>query len=426
MVLGSVGNSANQILIKIKGDDKDFQDSLKKSDKSMSSFATKAKAYGPMVGAAFAAAAMGFVAMSVKWAAAEEAVSKQTAALLKAQGVMWGDVGGELDAYMKQLERLTTYNDTDLQVAFNSMIAAGMSYTEAMNSMNTVTSMAFSLNRDLGSMAQLVGKAYNGQTGELSRYGIVLEEGLDKSEAYAAVLKYVADNFADASARSETFKGQIGNLNNQIHNVAEVIGTELLPPLTDFITIIGDWAGGGGAAQTVAAFQIVGKSVWLLIDSLKVLQATEDYLAARLGYSLGTITKLEYNEAVRNLNDMSDAYARTAEGINENMSVLMGEAGARAGNNFKQNFDGMAFSGGDASTSGRADGTAYGAGFSDGVSEAMKRAEESGGINLSSLGAVGEPRKSGDWVISSDSINIARAKQLEHLDWTVDYASQGD
>jgi hypothetical protein len=128
---------------------------------------------------------------------------------------------------IEEFERLTAYNDTDLQVAFNSMIAAGMSYTEAMNLMNTVTAMAFSLNRDLGSMAQLVGKAYNGQTGELSRYGIVLEEGLETSEKFAALQKHVADNFADASARSKTLQGQIDTLDHQVQNVARVIYTEL-------------------------------------------------------------------------------------------------------------------------------------------------------------------------------------------------------
>ncbi len=131
-----------------------------------------------------------------------------------------------LEMDIEEFERLTAYNNIDLQIAFNSMISAGMSYTEAMESMNTVTSMAFSLNDDLATMAQLVGKAYNGQTGSLSRYGIVLEEGLDKSEAYAAVMKYVAENFADASARSETLQGQIDTLDHQVQNVARVIYIE--------------------------------------------------------------------------------------------------------------------------------------------------------------------------------------------------------
>lgn len=245
-----IGRSAKDILIHIKGDDKDFQGAIRNSDKSMGTFASKMQQYGPMIGAAFVGAAAGFVAMSVKMAAAEEAVSRQTEALLKSQGVMWNNVSDELDSYMKQLEDLTAYNDTDLQQAFNTMIAAGMSYTEAIESMNTVTSMSFSLNRDLASMALLVGKAYNGQTGELSRYGIVLDESLDKTEKFAGLQQYVADNFADASDRADTFEGQMEALKNETSNFAEALGAELLPGLTDFVKILVDGSEASGSFAT--------------------------------------------------------------------------------------------------------------------------------------------------------------------------------
>jgi len=247
MVFGSLGSSANQVLIKIKGDDKDFQGAINRSDKSMDGFAAKAKAAGPMIGAAFAAAAVGFVAMSVKMAAAEEAVTRQTEALLKSQGIMWGSVKSEVTDYINELEALTAYNDTDLQVAFNSMIAAGMSYTEAMDSMNTVTAMSFSLNRDLASMALLVGKAYNGQTGELSRYGIVLDETLDKSEKFIGLQKYVADNFANAEERTDSLEGSMGRLKNSTDDVMEALGARLIPEITSFTDHV--FAASGGAEE---------------------------------------------------------------------------------------------------------------------------------------------------------------------------------
>lgn len=235
-----IGRSAKDILIHIKGDDKDFQRAIKNSDTSMGSFSSKMQKYGPAIGAAFVGAAAGVVAMSVKMAAAEEAVSRQTEALLKSQGIMWNNVSGELDSYMKQLEDLTAYNDTDLQQAFNTMIAAGMSYTEAMESMNTVTSMAYSLNRDLATMALLVGKAYNGQTGELSRYGIVLGDIKDKTEAFNKVQEFVADNFADASDRADTYEGSMETLKNETSNFLEAMGDPLLDPLSKFIRMLAD------------------------------------------------------------------------------------------------------------------------------------------------------------------------------------------
>jgi len=258
----------------------------------MEGFAAKAKAAGPMIGAAFAAAAVGFVAMSVKMAAAEEAVSRQTEALLKSKGIMWGDVSDELNTYMKGLEELTAYNDTDLQIAFNAMIAAGMSYTEAMESMNTVTSMSFSLNRDLASMALLVGKAYNGQTGELSRYGIVLDETLDKYEKFAGLQEYVADNFADASDRAGTFEGQMAALKNETSNFAEALGTELLPDLTDFVSLLVQ-----GADESESFATKLGKL--LAIPFKEVTRAkTVETLAIEL-HELEMIKKRTHEEDVR-------------------------------------------------------------------------------------------------------------------------------
>lgn len=279
MAFGSLGKSANNVMIHIKGDSKSLDSAVNSSDRKLGSFASKAKAYGPMIGAAFAGAAVGFIAMSVKMAAAEEAVSRQTEALLKSQGVMWKSVSHDLNAYMKDLEELTAYNDTDLQMAFNAMIAAGMSYTQAMESMNTVTSMAFSLNRDLQGMALLVGKAYNGQTGELSRYGIVLDETLDKTEKFAGLQEYVASNFADASARTETLEGQMALLNHEMSNFAEAVGDQIIPPLTNMIQLMNKTGQSSDSLGTklgtmitapLAASKLFGQQIRAVLDIRKI------------------------------------------------------------------------------------------------------------------------------------------------------------
>lgn len=389
-----IGKAAKDILIHIKGDDKDFQNTLQKTDTSMGTFAAKMKAYGPMINAAFASAAVGFVAMSVKWAAAEEVVSRQTEALLKSQGVLWKDVGKELDAYMKQLEELTSYNDTDLQVAFNTMIAAGMSYTEALESMNTVTSMSFSLNRDLESMAMLVGKAYNGQTGELSRYGIVLDDSLDKSAKFIGLQEYVNKNFADASERSQTLQGQLDNVNNQFHNIAEAIGVELLPPLTEFLQKVGDWATAGGAERLVASLMIVGKSAYIVADSFKMMAHGMEAAAALDPRYMGGINMQAYGAAIDKMEDDADNLGKTYRSISEQLGIVFGEGGNAARNNFIKE----AFPTGSPSAQGASDGAAYGQAYVqslDKYTRSWQMTARSRGItsaNLASLGVEGESR----------------------------------
>jgi len=232
---------------------KDSKEATKHLDKIITKFT--------MMGVAGAAAAVAISAKFVKMAAEEEVVSRRTAALLKAQGIMWEDVSASLDAYLKDLERLTAYNDTDLQESFNTLIVSGMTYAEAIESMNTVTSMSYSLNRDLVSMAMLVGKAYNGQTGELSRYGIVLDQNLDKSQKFSALQSYVNDNFADAADRTDTLTGQMDVLKNSMFNVAEAMGAELMPDLISGLEDINKWGDEGGWQATSDALSTIADSM---------------------------------------------------------------------------------------------------------------------------------------------------------------------
>lgn len=250
-----------------------------------------------VLGVAGAAAAVAITAKFVRMAAEEEVVSRRTAALLKAQGIMWDDVSESLDAYLKDLERMTAFNDTELQESFNTLIVSGLSYTEALESMNTVTSMAFSLNRDLKSMALLVGKAYNGQTGELSRYGIVLDQTLDQTQRFGALQAYVNENFADASDRTDTLQGQMDVLKNSMFNIAEAMGAELLPGLIENLEALNKWGDEGGWKSTADALKIIAELMSNIAESAAFMKKGFDVLHD--GYTLTTGEKdsMEYQEA---------------------------------------------------------------------------------------------------------------------------------
>ena len=155
MALGGLG--AKDILIQLKGDNKDFKNAMTDSDKSMGNLTNSVKKYGPAMAAAFAVGTAAFIANTVQMAAAEEVVNRQTESMLKSQGVMWSSVKNEVVDYINELERLTAYGDTDLQMAFNRMISSGMSYTEAMESMKMITDIAYTRNIDLVASAESLG-----------------------------------------------------------------------------------------------------------------------------------------------------------------------------------------------------------------------------------------------------------------------------
>lgn len=235
-----IGRAAKDIIIKIKADDKDFQKGIRDSDKSMGAFAQKMKAYGPAMAVGFAVAAAAVVGLAVKMAAAEEVVNRQTESMLKSQGILWESVKGELTDYINELERLTAYGDTDLQLAFNRMSSSGMSYNATLESMKMVTDIAYTRNMDLVSAADLVAKAYNGQGSSLKRYGIVIEDGITGLDALNAVQEQVNKNFADASDRTETLEGKMGLLTTATDDFMEALGDPMTGPLADFVDVLAE------------------------------------------------------------------------------------------------------------------------------------------------------------------------------------------
>jgi len=308
MVFGSLGSSANQVLIKIKGDDKDFQGAINRSDKSMDGFAAKAKAAGPMIGAAFAAAAVGFVAMSVKMAAAEEVVNRQTESILKSQGVMWGTVKNEVTDYINELEALTAFGDTDLQMAFNRMSSSGMAYNDVMQSMKMVADIAYTKNMNLVASADLVAKAYNGQASALKRYGIVVQDGITGIEALAAVQVEVNTTMADSADRTDTLEGKLESMKNIADDTAEAFGNELIPQLSYYLDAVIMASGGteelGKALGDALTFpgdviRDVGELAAVTSEAYKISKAglkTENEISDVLNLEFETIVDMTEQE----------------------------------------------------------------------------------------------------------------------------------
>lgn len=238
---------AKDILVKVLGDNSGFKKAMSGADKSMGGFSSSLKKHAAGAALAFAGMATAFAAMATKMAAAEEVVNRQTESMLESQGIMWSTVKDELADYINELERLTAYGDTDLQMAFNRMSSSGMSYNATLESMKMVTDIAYTRNMDLVAAADLVSKAYNGQGSSLKRYGIIIESGVTGLEALAAVQEEVNNSFADAEDRTDTLNGKLESLKNNTDDAAEAFGAQMLPVLDGMGNSFYEMAGGAEA-----------------------------------------------------------------------------------------------------------------------------------------------------------------------------------
>ena len=249
-----VGKAAD-VLVRIKGDHKNLDSAVDKSKSKIGGLKSAAVAAGPAIAAAGAVAAAGFVVMAVKMAAEEQAVAATTAALLKKQGIMWEDVGGETDKYLKKLEKLTTFNDTDLQLSFNAILATGVDYNAAMKSMTTATGLAAGTGMDLATAGKMVGRALQDDITVLKRYGIEAENGAD-------AMRIMNERFGDGSHQAGTLEGQMRDLKNQLSNVAEAIGVELLPVFSAMVAGTTEFVESGMISQLNSMLEIVGRTAY--------------------------------------------------------------------------------------------------------------------------------------------------------------------
>ena len=112
--------------------------------------------------------------------------------------------------------------------------------------LQAVLDLSVGLGGDLQTSALLVGKAFAGETGELKRYGIVIDQAKLKTEGASAVLDAIQEKFGgQALAEIETYQGRIKQLGNTWGDLKEVLGatvttnglvTDGLRLLTDEIT----------------------------------------------------------------------------------------------------------------------------------------------------------------------------------------------
>jgi hypothetical protein len=134
--------------------------------------------------------------------------------------------------YADELQRVTAESNDAILSVMGGLKSYGMSNQEVIKA--TKVSMDFaSAKRSEGmsvtTAAELIGKAYAGQTQTLTRYGIVIDQTLSASEKFDAVMKQLQERFGgSAQAELLTYEGQWKNLKNQWDDIQKVLGITFL------------------------------------------------------------------------------------------------------------------------------------------------------------------------------------------------------
>lgn len=142
-----------------------------------------------------------------------------------------------LKAYAAAMQRLTVHGDEEIlsQMAYAANL--GVTKDRLEKATTAAIGLAAKYRIDLRSAMMLVGRASQGQTQMLTRYGIVLDQTLSNEEKFNRLLEIGAGAFGLATAETKSAEGAMKQLSNIWGDFKEDIG----PGVIDVIKDINKW-----------------------------------------------------------------------------------------------------------------------------------------------------------------------------------------
>lgn len=167
----------------------------------------------------------------------ESAVNKLNIAL-KNQGIVSQAVTDDLKNYAAQLQNTTTVGDETSLEMMALLTTFGLTGDKLKEVYSASIDLSKGLGLDLHTAVLMLGKAAAGETGTLSRYGIVIDDNISKSQKLSEVLRLVNDRFGgSAAAEINTYAGKVAQLKKSFGDLLENIGALLVGPASKFV----DW-----------------------------------------------------------------------------------------------------------------------------------------------------------------------------------------
>ncbi len=202
--------------------------------RGMASMAKWAKRGAVALGVGLAAA----MVWATKKAIVQEDAEIALTAALRAAGDATQENTDRLKKYAAELQKTTIYGDEEIitQMAYAKNL--GVTTDKLEEAAKAAIGLAATYKLELATAMMLVGRASQGQTQMLTRYGIVLREGLTDQQKFNKVLQIGADGFALAEEAATTSGGKLTRIWNRIGDVAESVGKKIMGALLPALEIV--------------------------------------------------------------------------------------------------------------------------------------------------------------------------------------------
>ena len=232
--------------LSILGDVDNLNKSLKAATADVETFGDKVSKAGKLVGAALvaAAAAAGAYAVKigvdgVKAAIEDEKAQTQLALALKnATGATEGAIAAT-EQFILQQSLATGVADNELRPALQRLALSTGDVSKAQGLLKTALDVSTATGKPLETVANALGKAYDGNTAALGKLGIGLSAAELKTMSFTQVQGRLTDLFGGAAAaNADTYSGRIARMQIAFDEAKETIGFALLPILEKLMKFI--------------------------------------------------------------------------------------------------------------------------------------------------------------------------------------------
>jgi len=287
---------------KITSDSQQAEKSFQKLENKVSELANSIKS--SILQYASLGATLGFLKKSVDaYIETEERNLKLQQVLINA-GKYRIDVYNDLISWTTKLQREIGIEDDKIQEVARTLLGLGAPIEKIKELTQVVIDFGYFLGGDLNSAAIMVGRAFEGSTAMLKRYGVEISNTNDKMQIANDIITQLGRNFQDftKTALSGT-RGEIEKLKGEINNLMEDVGNNIILTMKNvynsvrFILMTGI-GGVEGFRQALRDFQNDYNNYYKTFSQSAFSSSLQERFIETLERA-GKMTKEQINDAIK-------------------------------------------------------------------------------------------------------------------------------
>ena len=241
-----MAGQSRTLKLSILADVDQLKKSLAEANGNVDDSSSKMGDFSKKAGLAFAAAAAAAGAYAIKIGIdGVKAAIEDEAAQVKLAGALRNATGAteaQIKATENQILKMslaTGISDDKLRPALQRIAISTGDLSKAQDLLAVAMDVSTSTGKPLETVANAIGKAYDGNTAALGKLGIGLSSAELKTMSFTDVQSKLTDLFGGAAAaNAETYAGRMERLKVTFDEAKETIGYKLLPIIQDLVDFI--------------------------------------------------------------------------------------------------------------------------------------------------------------------------------------------